>query len=596
MGSYVNAFCVAVVGSLLYLYSPGSRHQDFPVKLNETYDYIIVGSGSSGSVLAGRLSEKPTNDVLLLEAGGSDEENPHVRVPGEYMMILESENDWNYPTEPQKHACFALKQQAVIWPRGKILGGSSSANWLTFVRGNRHDYDNWANDGCEGWSYKDVLPYFRKIEDVQSEGLKDPDYRGVGGPVPITQPNTTPMQALYLKAGQDLGYNVVDCNGADQIGFSWIQSNIKNGERWNNYRAFVKPHINRPNLHVSPNSFTTKVLIKNKKAIGIEYIKNGRKKTVLARKEVILSAGSVNSPQLLMLSGIGPKEHLEKLGIPVEADLPVGENLEDHALIPLTFPINITGPITLASLTSWWTRLQYSVLRTGYMSATLAEGLAFLYNDSNLKSDAGRSSDIQIHFHSAHIFPPSMKGIVKFNYRDEVDDKIFTLREDVMSTTFYPILLHPKSKGTIRLKSTDPFDYPEIDPHYLEHPDDVKTLISGIRIVEKLVETKTMQSIGMDVNFKSPFYHLCSQHEFRSDSFWECYIRQYTLTCFHPTSTCRMGARDDPTAVVDTKLRVKGISGLRVVDASVMRSVPAGNTNGPATMIGEKAADIILNE
>ncbi|XP_060071667.1 glucose dehydrogenase [FAD, quinone]-like [Ylistrum balloti] len=594
MDRFVFTTCLSVAVALLYSYR-STEHRAKPITLNDTYDYIIVGAGSSGSVVAGRLTEDPTNHVLLVEAGGSDDESPHILVPGEAMLLLESEQDWGYRTEPQKHACFAQKQQKSYWPRGKVLGGSSSLNWLSFVRGNPHDYDSWAEEGCEGWSYKDVLPYFIKSEAVQVDEYKS-DYRGTNGPIPISRSDLTPIQQLYLKAGRDLGYNTVDCNGEDQIGFSWMQSNIKNGERWNNYRSFVKSNIDRPNLHVSTNTFTTKILIDKKKAIGIEYIKNGRKYQSLARKEVILSAGAVNSPQLLMLSGVGPKEHLEELGIKVEADLPVGNNLQDHLLAPLTFPVNVTSPITLEKLTSRWTRMQYDIFGKGYLSGTFGEGVAFVYDDFDLKKDAGRTSDIQLHFFSAHIFPPSMKGLVNFNFKKEIDDKIFLMPEDVLSVSFFPILLHPKSRGTIRLKTTDPFDYPEIDPHYLEHPDDVKMLIRGIRFVEKLVGTQTMRSIGIDVNYKSPLYHLCSQHEFRSDSFWECYARQYTLTVFHPTSGCRMGAMSDKTAVVDSNLRVKGISGLRVVDASVMRNVPAGNTNAPATMIGEKAADIILRQ
>ncbi|OWF43153.1 glucose dehydrogenase [FAD, quinone]-like isoform X2 [Mizuhopecten yessoensis] len=587
-----------VVGVIAYVYHQSALNTDrgntgFPSKLKTSYDYIIVGAGSSGSVLASRLTEDPDNDVVLLEAGGSDETNPNIYKAGAAPMLLRSDEDWEYYTVPQKHACRAMKEQRSFWPRGRVLGGSSSLNWMVYIRGNRHDYDSWAEEGCDGWSYKDVLPYFMKSEDIQIDEFKISEYRGKDGPLPVTRPNVTPMQKLYIDAGKDLGFNVIDCNGEDQIGFCWMQSTIKQGERWSSYRSFIKPHLARPNLHVMPNTFTTKVIIKDKKAIGVECIRNGRKVRVFARKEVILSAGAVNSPQLLMLSGVGPKEHLKKLGIPVLADLPVGENLQDHFMIPLAFRINTTGPITGDKLTSMWTVKQYEYFRTGLWSATALEALAFVYRDLDKKKESGENSDIQVHTFSAHGLTPPMREFFPVNYMEEVKDKMFTETDDIETVSFYPVIIHPKSRGTIRLRSTDPFDYPDIDPHYLEDEDDVQLAIQSIRFVEKMVGTNTMKSIGMDVNNRFQTYEFCSEHEFRSDKFWECYVRHFTLTVYHPTSTCRMGGKDDPSAVVDPQLRVKGISGLRVVDASVMRNVPGGNTNAPSIMIGEKAADLI---
>ncbi|OWF43152.1 Glucose dehydrogenase [acceptor] [Mizuhopecten yessoensis] len=587
-----------IIGVIAYVFfktalNTESGNTGFSTKLKTSYDYIIVGAGSSGSVLASRLSKDPKNDVVLLEAGGSDETSPYIYKPGAVAMLLKSNEDWEYYTLPQEQACQAMEEERSYWPRGRVLGGSNALNWMVHIRGNRHDYDSWSEEGCDGWSYKDVLPYFIKSEDIQIDEFKQSEYRGKRGPLPVTRPNITPMQKLYLGAGKDLGYSLIDCNGEDQIGFSWMQSTIKQGERWSSYRAFIKPHLDRSNLHIMPNTLTTKVIIKDKKAIGVECIRNGRKVRVFARKEVILSAGSVNSPQLLMLSGVGPKEHLNKLGIPVLADLPVGDNLQDHLMIPLVYGINTTGSITLDKLNSIWSVKQYEYFRTGLWSATSGECLAFVYRDFNKKTDAGKSADIQISVNSVHTTTPSMRDSMHFNYQEKVKDQIFTDTEKVETILFLPILLRPKSRGYIRLKSRDPFDYPDIDPNYLEHPDDVHTLIEGVRFTEKMVGTDSLKSIGMDVNSPILYHKMCSVHEFRSDKFWECFVRHFTLTVYHPTSTCRMGGKDDPSAVVDPQLRVKGISGLRVVDASVMRNVPSGNTNAPSIMIGEKAADMI---
>ncbi|XP_069137636.1 glucose dehydrogenase [FAD, quinone]-like [Argopecten irradians] len=586
-------FCVL---AYVYYKSTGKKNNNdvFASNLKASYDYIVVGAGSSGSVVASRLSEEPGNDVILLEAGGSDEDHPDIFTPSAVSRLLHTDADWDYYTLPQKHSCLGQKKQRSYWPRGRVMGGSGSLNWMAYVRGNRHDYDSWAAEGCDGWSYKDVLPYFVKSEDIQIDEFKNSKYHGKGGHQPVSRPTSTSMQKVYLDAGKDLGFDTIDCNGEDQIGFCWHQATIKNGERWSSYRSFVKPHLDRTNLHVVRNILTTKVIIKDKKAIGVECIRNGKKVKIFAKKEVILSAGAVNSPQILMLSGIGPNKHLDELGIPVVADLPVGENLQDHIMVHLAYNVNVSGVVTFSDLTSTLTALQYEYFRTGPLSATMLEAMAFVYNDLNKKKDTGKNSDIQLTTYSVHSITPSMREAIDFNYREDVAEKIFTAREDVRSITIWAVLLHPKSRGTIRLTSTDPFDYPEIDPHFLQHPDDVKMAIQMVRFVEKLVDTETLRSIGMNVNEMSPLYQLCNQHEFRSDVFWECYIRYFLLNFCHASSTCRMGAVDDKTAVVDPQLRVKGIYGLRVVDASVMRNLPSGNTHAPVTMIAEKAADLIL--
>ncbi|OWF45028.1 uncharacterized protein LOC110457584 [Mizuhopecten yessoensis] len=587
------AVVVAIFATAAYLYRESSRKSDLStVTLNNTYDYIVVGAGSAGSVIATRLSEDRGSNVLLLEAGGREEENPLISVPAAAMDVQKSEQDWQYFTEPQKHACKAMNENRSYWPRGYVLGGSSAINWMVYMRGNRHDYDSWAAEGCDGWSYKDVLPYFIKSENIQIPEFKTSKYHGKNGPLYVTGPTLTPLQEKYIQAGQQLGYNFVDCNGEDQIGFCRMQATIHKGVRWSTYQAFLKPVMTRSNLHVATHSIVTKVMIENKKAVGVELIRKGRKVKVYANKEVILSGGTINSPQTLMLSGIGPRKHLEEMGIDVVADLPVGNNLQDHILIPVVHSINISAALTEEKGNAVQSVLQYLLFKSGYIAATVLEAMGFVYKDGTTKDD-GRSPDIQLHFMSAHGLTEKGKAHITMNYRDDIMNSIFTYDPAKETIQFLPTLLHPKSKGTIRLKSKDPFDHPVIDPKYLEDPDDVKTLIAAMRIIEKLVDTPVLKEIGIQLDSKSTMEELCDQHTFRSDAFWDCYIRHYTLTVYHPTTTCRMGALDDPTAVVDPSLRVRGISGLRVADASVMRNVPSANTNAASIMIGEKAADLI---
>ncbi|XP_060069659.1 glucose dehydrogenase [FAD, quinone]-like [Ylistrum balloti] len=587
------AVIVAIMAAVAYYWGSYQKTDLSTTVLNKTYDYIIVGAGSTGSVIASRLSEDKDISVLLLEAGGQPEENPLIDVPVAAVDTQETEQDWRYYTVPQKNACKAMNENRSYWPRGHVLGGSSALNWMVYMRGNRHDFDSWANEGCDGWSYKDVLPYFIKSENVEIPEFKTSKYHGKDGPLYVTGPTQTILQEKYIQAGQQLGYNLVDCNGEDQIGFCRMQATIHNGVRWSTYQAFLKPVMSRPNLQVATRAFVTKVIIENKRAVGVELIRGNRKVKVYANKEVILSGGAVNSPQILMLSGIGPKQHLKEIGIDVVADLPVGNNLQDHILIPVVRNINISAALTESMANNVFTLLQYILLKSGLFAATTLEGMGFVYTTDGATKDAGRGPDIQLHFLSAHGLTEEARPHMHLNYRDDIMDKILTYDTANETISFLPTLLHPKSKGTIRLKSRDPFDHPDIDPKYLEHLDDVKTLVSAMRILEKLIDTPVLREIGMKLESKSTLDQICAEHTFRSDAFWECYIRHFTVTVYHPTSTCRMGTTDDPTAVVDSSLRVNGISGLRVADASVMRNVPSANTNAACIMIGEKAADLI---
>ncbi|XP_060067511.1 uncharacterized GMC-type oxidoreductase Mb1310-like [Ylistrum balloti] len=539
--TFILMVVLAVLTGVFFMRNSGPQ----PTKhLNDTYDYIIVGAGSAGAVLATRLSEDTGSTVLLLEAGDTGDNNWLINIPLVCALLQKSSVDWDYLTEPQQHAAFAMNDQRSCWPRGKVLGGTSAINMMVYARGSRHDYDSWAKEGCEGWTYKEILPYFLKSEDVQIDDLKSSAFHSTGGELGVSQVSHTSLPNIFLQAGQELGFKSQDCNGPDPIGFCRMQATVRDGKRSSTYNAFLRPAMTRTNLHVGVNSMVTKVLIDDSRARGVEVLRDGQTFTIHARNEVILSAGAINSPQLLMLSGVGPRDHLN--------------DMKNRA-----------------------------------MATTTIEGSAFLYKDSDIKSSNGSAPDIQFHLQSAHAFTANELQFANLNLKEEALNLVFSSPPIPSTFVLLPIVLHPKSNGTIRLKSKDPLQYPAIDPRYLQHQDDIDTFLQGIRFAERILDTKPMKKIGASLDPSTPMYKLCKEHVFRTDAFWTCFIRQFAATVYHPTGTCRMGRTDDRTAVVDPQLRVKGINGLRVVDASVMRNMPSGNTNAPSIMIAEKAADMI---
>ncbi|KAK3103538.1 hypothetical protein FSP39_019981 [Pinctada imbricata] len=539
-----------------------------------------LAAGSAGAVVASRLSEDPSVTVLLLEAGPSDENHENIHIPLNALELMRSELDWSYATTSQKSSLKSLKDNINFWPRGRVLGGTSSLNYMAYVRGSRYDYDQWAADGCDGWAYEDVLPYFIKSEDNRVPWLQDSPYHGKGGLLKVSPGQVTDMNTYYSKAMQELGYDIIDCNGESQIGYEPVTLTTIDGSRCNTARCFLGIATDRHNLYISVNSLVTKVLIENKSASGVEFIRGNRKQRVYARKEVIVSGGSINTPQLLMLSGIGPKKHLESLQIPVLADLPVGQNLQDHLFILLYFYPNVSLTITPEKADTFWNHLVYKTTGKGYFSTSGLEGNAF-FNTNNKSKDA--YADVQLMFFSAH-FPG-----------EEEEDMIIKLaKQNRNAFLISPILLRPKSHGTVTLQSTDPFDPPIIDPQYLTEKADVDVLMKGMKKGLELGYTKSFKHLGINIEDTHRHFSHCAKHKRSSDAYFECAIRHNALTVYHPTSTCRMGRKDDPTAVVGNDLRVHGISNLRVADASVMRNVVSGNTNAPTIMIGEKAADLIL--
>lgn len=560
---------------------------------NTQYDYIIVGGGSAGSVLANRLSEDESVTVLLLEAGGV--ENEWTKIPWLAGSLQKTELDWAFETQPQENACLGLVGQRSQWPLGRALGGSSTINYMVYTRGSPKDFDNWERMGAKGWSYKDVLPYFIKSEDMQDKKLANSSYHGRGGYLKVsTNTFETPAIKAFLEAGSELGYKTgVDYNGAFQTGFAVSQGTIDDGRRCSVSSSFIAAAANRPNLHILTNSFVTKIIFNEKKrAVGVEFHRNSKSYVVMSNKEIIVAGGAVNSPKLLLLSGVGPKADLVQLAIPLIADLPVGLNLQDHISpggIHFTMKPG-SGILDSRQLSDYEIAFaSYVNDRAGILTLSPSEGVAFLSTKYNNDSSW---PDIHVHFQAVSPADDPEHSRKKAGLTQELWDKVYAPYVGRDTFTIGPVLLRLKSVGYVKLRSSNPYDDPIIDPKYFSHPDDVKQAVDGMKLGIAIGKTKAFKKLGAEM-FSSKFPG-CENFEHLSDEYLECVVRSYTATSYHPAGTCKMGSVDDPASVVDPQLRVLGgISGLRVVDASIMPLVVSGNTNAASIMIGEKAADMI---
>ena len=517
------------------------------------YDYIIVGAGSAGCVLANRLSEDPQTTVLLLEAGGPDKKQ-EIHIPAAFSKLFKTPVDWEYYTEEEPQ----MVNRKMYWPRGKVLGGSSSINAMIYIRGHRHDYDSWRDAGNEGWGYTDVLPYFKKAEN-QERGPSE--YHGVGGPLNVADLRyVNPLSRAFVEACKELGIpENTDFNGAVNEGAGIYQTTQKKGERWSTVNAYLKPALNRPNLTVRPDTQVARVTIENGRATGVAYMSDIQILTERASREVLVCGGAINSPQILMLSGIGPADHLKSVDIEVVLDLPgVGENLQDHLVAGAAY--YSTQPVSLNDAENLKNLFTYLLFKKGPLTSTIAEAGGFIKTQSDLPAP-----DIQYHF-----------GPVFFKAHgfEQIEGHGFTIG---------PTLLHPKSRGRILLRSGDPFAHALIHANYLSEEEDTRTLLAGLKLAHELAHTKAFAPyLGPEVEPATWK---------REDKEVIDVIRQSAETIYHPAGTCKMGT--DAMAVVDPQLRVRGIEGLRVIDASIMPTVVGGNTNAPTIMIAEKAAEMI---
>ncbi|XP_069679692.1 glucose dehydrogenase [FAD, quinone]-like [Periplaneta americana] len=582
--------------------NPEDYPKDATSQLLPEYDFVVVGGGSAGSVVASRLSEVNKWKILLLEAGGDP--TPTSDIPILAINLQNTEIDWQYRTEPQQGMCQGLRDRRCNWPRGKVLGGSSVINYMMYIRGMKGDYDKWAQDGNYGWSFDEILPFFKKSEDMTYKPLLQSrgniSYHATGGPLTVEKANVDHYKESFLRAVIEMGYEwLEDINGERQLGFGELFGTLRDGRRCSTAKAFLSPVKDNDNLHVVKHVHVTRLLINEttKTAYGVEFQhNNGHIYTVKSGKEIILSAGAINSPQILMLSGIGPKSHLEEMGInPIVQNLCVGENLQDH-LIFVGLVFNIKDSQISQPPNKLDTYYDFLTKRSGILTKFGVTDM-FGYIKTNISTSDNRS-DLQIYFLLVNANDTESASLLShaFGLDGYTTASMQALTQQADLLIGAPAIIRPESRGRILLKSSDPFQHPKIFPGYLTDPEnkDIDTLLQGIDFYLKFIETNEMKS--KEGKQRKLYIKNCDNIEISTRAYWECALRHIGTTVYHPSGTCKMGPESDSTAVVSPELKVYGVKGLRVADASIMPTIVSGNINAPTIMIGEKAADMIRKE
>ncbi|XP_044749407.1 glucose dehydrogenase [FAD, quinone]-like isoform X2 [Coccinella septempunctata] len=542
-----------------------------------TFDFIIVGAGSSGSVVASRLSEHPDWKILLIEAG--DHETDLSEIPGMHVLLPNSDKNWGYTTTKQKYGCKGMVGEKCPYARGKSVGGSGAINGIMYIRGHKEDYDKWERWGNPGWSYQNISYYFKKSENSQiPDG--DQGYHGFAGPINncYTTPESPLVQA-FIDANKELGASYIDVNGGQPEGVGKCQSSALFGRRVSSASAYLKTALNRINLNLEVNALVTKILIdeESKKAQGVLFVKDGKTYRAMSSKEVILSGGSINTPQLLMLSGVGPEKELEKHSIKMIKNAPVGQTMRDHIAFSLVF---------------FRTNHSQSITPLREQIKDYLNGYGILTTSFSTKALSFKNfGDSRVEF---ILIPPSGKAQKNGAPRNFNKEVLESLKSYDATTDFLisAILLNPKSNGTITLKSSDPLEFPELDIGIFSSEEDLDALYEGVKYAQTLGNTKSFEKFNAKQFIK---FKPCDQHGYNTKDFWYCAMKHLSFNGYHMSSTARMGPEDDPMAVVDSELQVYGVKGLRIIDCSVMPDTISGHTNAIAFAIGEKGADIIKN-
>ncbi|ODM94363.1 Glucose dehydrogenase [FAD, quinone] [Orchesella cincta] len=559
-----------------------------------------VGSGSSGAVVANRLSEDFR--VLLLEAGGDP--HPLTQIPALSFLLLNRDGmDWNYRTVSQRKACFAMPKQQCSWPRGKALGGSTNLNFMTYARGSPYDYDNWANrTGEPKWKYDNLLRYFKRSENYRFPEPWDnftKEFHSTKGPMEVSLPAYQGLANQFVNAGKESGFKIIDYNAPFHEGFAPFLYTQKRGRRMGTYQAFLEPIRDRKSLTVRKFAHVNKLLMRDDsdEIYGVEYQRHGQRRIARADKEVILSAGALNSPKILMLSGIGPKEHLESFGIKVRKSLPVGKNLQDHVSTSLG-PFLINKPISfnMDRDINTNTIADFVLDGRGPLSSTGMQATGFIASSFAKKRGEAHWPDLQWTILGNSVYKNYGKdNEYAFNVKEGYLQKYYRNAQGQDSFQIINILNRPLSRGEVLLKSKDPKDPPLIDPKYFDKADDVKILVESLKRTVELVENSTsFKELGATLIPHS--LPGCESFKFKTDAYYECFARSLTLTMYHPAGTNKMGKKDSKEAVVDPQLRVIGIKKLRVIDASIMPNIVASDINAACMMIGELGATFIKGD